>query len=40
MHLVAAKEIGAAVLATSDRVMAAGAEALGFAVVRFLERQS
>jgi predicted nucleic acid-binding protein len=40
MHLVVAQEIGAAVLATSDRVMAAGAEALGLAVVRFLERRS
>lgn len=39
MHLVAAQEIGAAVLATSDRIMAAGAEALGLAVVRFLERR-
>ena len=40
MHLVVAQEIGAAVLATSDRVMAAGAEALGLTVVRFLERRS
>ena len=40
MHLVLAQEIGAAVLATSDRVMAEGAEALGLTVVRFLERRS
>ena len=40
MHLVVAQEIGAAVLATSDRVMAAGAEALGLTVVRFLDRRS
>ena len=40
MHLVVAQEIGAAVLATSDRVLAAGAEALGLSVVRFLERRS
>ncbi|HEU5361500.1 MAG TPA: type II toxin-antitoxin system VapC family toxin [Candidatus Deferrimicrobiaceae bacterium] len=40
MHLVAAQEIGAGVLATSDRVMAEAAEALGLAVVRFLERRS
>jgi len=40
MHLVVAQEIGAAVLATSDRVMAGGAEALGLTVVRFLERRS
>jgi len=40
MHLVVAQEIGAAVLATSDRVMAAGGEALGLTVVRFLERRS
>lgn len=40
MHLVAAQEIGAGVLATSDRVMAEAAEALGLTVVRFLERRS
>ena len=40
MHLVVAQEIGAAVLATSDRVMAEGGEALGLTVVRFLERRS
>ena len=40
MHLVVAQEIGAAVLATSDRVMAGGAEALGLTVVRFHERRS
>lgn len=40
MHLVVAQEIGAAILATSDRIMAEGAEALGLAVVRFLERRS
>lgn len=40
MHLVAAQEIGAAVLATSDPVMAEAADALGLTVVRFLERRS
>ena len=40
MPLVVAQEAGAAVLATSDRVMAAGGEALGLTVVRFLERRS
>jgi uncharacterized protein len=38
MHLVAAREIGAAVLATSDRVMAAGGEGVGLEVVRFGEK--
>lgn len=40
MHLVVAQEIGAAVLATSDQVMADGGEALGLDVVRFLERST
>ena len=35
LHLVIAKEIHADVLATADRVMAAGGKALGFAVMRF-----
>ena len=35
LHLAIAREIQAEILATSDRVMAAGAEALGFSVVRF-----
>ena len=39
-HLVVVLEIGAAVLATSDRVIAEGAEVLGLKVVRFLERRS
>lgn len=40
MHLVAAREIGATVLATSDRVMAAGCKGAGLEVVRFLEKRS
>jgi hypothetical protein len=35
LHLVVAKEIQAEILATADRVMADGAKALGFSVVRF-----
>ena len=35
LHLAIAKEIQAEIFATADRVMAAGAEALGFTVVRF-----
>jgi hypothetical protein len=35
LHLAVAREIRAEILATADRVMAAGAEALGFSVVRF-----
>jgi len=40
MHLFVVREIDASLLVTSDRVMAAGGEALGFTVVRFLERRS
>jgi uncharacterized protein len=39
LHLVAAREIGATVLATSDRIMAAGGEGAGLEVVRFFERR-
>lgn len=35
LHLMIAKEIQAEVLATADRVMMAGAKAMGFSVVRF-----
>lgn len=35
LHLMIAKEIQAEVLATADRVMVAGAKAMGFSVVRF-----
>lgn len=35
LHLIIAKEIGALFLATSDRVMAEGAKALGMSVVFF-----
>lgn len=35
LHLAAAGEIGATVIATADRVMAAAAKALGFSVERF-----
>ena len=35
MHLAMAKEIQIDVLATADSIMAAGAEAMGFSVVRF-----
>lgn len=35
MHLMIAKEIQTDVLVTADRVMAAGAKAMGFSVVRF-----
>ncbi|MDI7259650.1 MAG: type II toxin-antitoxin system VapC family toxin [Thermodesulfobacteriota bacterium] len=35
LHLMIAREIQAEVLATADRVMAAGAKAMGFSVVRF-----
>ena len=34
-HLTVAKEIQADIFVTSDRVMVAGAEAMGFSVVRF-----
>lgn len=35
LHLTISKEIQAEVLATADRIMAIGAEAMGFSVVRF-----
>ena len=35
LHLATARDIAATVIATADRVMAAGAEALGFTVLRF-----
>ncbi len=35
LHLLIAKEIQTDVLVTADRVMAAGAKAMGFSVVRF-----
>jgi len=35
LHLAVAREIQAEILATADRVMATGAQALGFSVVRF-----
>jgi len=35
LHLMIAREIQTEVLATADRVMAAGAKAIGFSVVRF-----
>lgn len=35
LHLAIAREIQTEILATADRIMAAGARALGFSVVRF-----
>ena len=35
MHLVIAREIDASILATADRIMAAGAQEMGFLVVTF-----
>jgi predicted nucleic acid-binding protein len=35
LHLTIAKEIQTEILATADRIMAIGAEAMGFSVVRF-----
>jgi len=35
LHLTIAKEIQTEVVATADRMMAIGAEAIGFSVVRF-----
>ena len=35
LHLAIARDIQAEILATADRVIAAGAQALGFSVVRF-----
>jgi predicted nucleic acid-binding protein len=35
LHLAIAREIGADILATADRIMVAGAKAMGFSVVRF-----
>jgi uncharacterized protein len=37
MHLVIAREIDASILATADRIMAAGAHEMGFSVVRFFK---
>lgn len=37
MHLVIAREIDALILATADRIMAAGAQEMGFSVVRFFK---
>jgi hypothetical protein len=35
MHLVIAREVDASILATTDRIMAAGAHEMGISVVRF-----
>ena len=35
MHLVIAREVDASILATADRIMAAGAHEMGFSVVRY-----
>jgi hypothetical protein len=35
MHLVIAREIDASILATADRIMAAGAREMGLSVIRF-----
>ena len=35
MHLVMAREIDASILATADRIMAGGAQEMGFSVIRF-----
>jgi hypothetical protein len=35
LHLVIGKEIQTDVLATADKIMAAGGKAMGFSVVRF-----
>lgn len=35
LHLMIAREIQAEVLATADRVMVAGAKAMGFSIIRF-----
>lgn len=40
LHLVIAKEIGADVIATADRVMADGAAAMRFSVMNFAPRRS
>ncbi|MBE0568285.1 MAG: type II toxin-antitoxin system VapC family toxin [Deltaproteobacteria bacterium] len=37
MHLVIAREIDASILATSDRIMAAGANEMGFSLIRFFK---
>jgi uncharacterized protein len=39
LHLVIAKEIGADVIATADRVMADGAAAMKFSVINFAPRR-
>jgi predicted nucleic acid-binding protein len=40
LHLTIAKEIQTEVVATADRIMAIGAEAMGFSVVRFDKPES
>jgi len=37
MHLVIAREIDASILATSDRIMAAGAHEMGLSLIRFFK---
>lgn len=37
MHLVIAREIDASILATADRIMAAGAYEMGFSLIRFFK---
>lgn len=37
MHLVIAQEIDASILATADRIMAAGAREMGFSLIRFFK---
>jgi len=40
LHLTIAKEIQTEVLATADRIMSIGAEAMGFSVVRFYKPET
>jgi hypothetical protein len=37
MHLVIAREIDASILATADRIVAAGAHEMGFSLIRFFK---
>jgi hypothetical protein len=37
MHLVIAREIDTSILATADRIMAAGAHEMGLTVIRFFK---
>jgi hypothetical protein len=37
MHLVISREINASILATADRIMAAGAEEMGLSAIRFFK---